>query len=93
MSIMRLLQQPPAKISNGEILYSSSDNKYLDLLKLNNKEMRHYRGNEISMIFQEPMTSLNPVMKCGKQVTETILLHKKFSKQKQNSIVLIYLKK
>ncbi|MCD6112850.1 MAG: ABC transporter ATP-binding protein [Bacteroidales bacterium] len=82
MSIMRLLQQPPAKISNGEILYSSSDNKYLDLLKLNNKEMRHYRGNEISMIFQEPMTSLNPVMKCGKQVTETILLHKKFSKQK-----------
>lgn len=58
LSIMGLVQCPPGKIVDGEILYKGQD-----LLKMNKKEMRAIRGNEISMIFQEPMTSLNPVLR------------------------------
>src|SRR6476620_10306055 len=70
LSIMRLIQSPPGKIVGGEIIYRGRD-----LLKLNNEAMRKIRGNEISMIFQEPMTSLNPVFTVGNQIGEAIKLH------------------
>jgi oligopeptide/dipeptide ABC transporter ATP-binding protein len=70
LSIMRLIPSPPGKIVGGEILYRGRD-----LLKLSNEEMRKIRGNEISMVFQEPMTSLNPVFTVGNQIGEAIRLH------------------
>ncbi len=75
LSIMRLIPNPPGKIVGGEILYKGQD-----LLHLNMNEMRKIRGNEISMIFQEPMTSLNPVFTIGNQLIEAILLHQDLSK-------------
>jgi peptide/nickel transport system ATP-binding protein len=88
LSIMRLISAP-GKICGGEIFYSK-ENSSADLLSLPEKEMRKYRGKEIAMIFQEPMTSLNPVMKCGKQVVEAIQLHLNFSykKAKEKTIQL-----
>ncbi|MBP6977005.1 MAG: ABC transporter ATP-binding protein [Bacteroidales bacterium] len=77
LSIMRLIQPPEGKITQGRILYRHPDSPPIDLLTLTEKEMRSYRGNRISMIFQEPMTSLNPVYTCGKQVAEAIQLHRK----------------
>lgn len=81
LSIMQLIPNPPGKITGGEIIYHTKDNKTVDLVKTKNDEMRHYRGNEIAMIFQEPMTSLNPVITCGNQVMEVILLHQKVTKR------------
>ncbi len=75
LSIMRLIPNPPGKIVGGEILYKGKD-----LLKLGMDDMRKIRGNEISMIFQEPMTSLNPVFTIGNQLVEAILLHQDLSK-------------
>ena len=75
LSIMRLIPNPPRKIVGGEILYKGKD-----LLKLGMDDMRKIRGNEISMIFQEPMTSLNPVFTIGNQLVEAILLHQDLSK-------------
>jgi oligopeptide/dipeptide ABC transporter ATP-binding protein len=76
LSIMRLIPSPPGKIVGGEILYRGRD-----LLKLRNEEMRKIRGNEISMIFQEPMTSLNPVFTVGNQIGEAIKLHQGLGKR------------
>ena len=73
---MGLIPSPPGKIVNGNIILHSNNNK-IDLAGLPNNEMRKYRGNEIAMIFQEPMTSLNPVYTCGNQVVEAIKLHQK----------------
>ena len=70
MSILRLIPQPPGKIVGGEILF-----KGRDLTKISDEEMRHIRGNRIAMIFQEPMTSLNPVYTVGDQIIEAICLH------------------
>lgn len=80
LSILRLIQ-PPGKIVSGQILFHREDQEEVDLLRISEKEIRTFRGNQISMIFQEPMTSLNPVYKCGKQVVEAILQHKKISKK------------
>ena len=80
LSILQLLQSPPAKYASGEILFSKDQNKQIDLLKLSEPEMRNIRGNEIAMIFQEPMTSLNPVQTCGSQVMEAIQSHEKKNK-------------
>ncbi len=80
LSILQLLQSPPAKYASGEILFSKKGNKQIDLLKSSKQEMRKIRGNEIAMIFQEPMTSLNPVQTCGNQVMEAIQLHEKKNK-------------
>src|SRR5688572_1655258 len=77
LSVMKLIPNPPGRISSGEIIYHSRENGALDLVKVSSKEMRQYRGNEIAMIFQEPMTSLNPVYTCGDQVMEAIMLHQK----------------
>jgi peptide/nickel transport system ATP-binding protein len=76
---MHLIPSPPGRISGGQMLFRKKDNSVVDLNILSNEEMRKIRGNEISMIFQEPMTSLNPVMKCGEQVAEALMLHKKLS--------------
>jgi oligopeptide/dipeptide ABC transporter ATP-binding protein len=76
LSIMRLIPSPPGRIVGGEIFYRGRD-----LLKLNNEEMRKMRGNEISMIFQEPMTSLNPVFTVGNQIGEAIRLHQGLGKK------------
>ncbi len=70
MSVMRLIPQPPGEIYEGEVLYGGRD-----LLKLSMEEMRHIRGKEIAMIFQDPMTSLNPVMRIGRQITEALEAH------------------
>ena len=72
LSIMRLIPEPPGRILSGEILFEGRD-----LLKLSEEEMRSIRGNRISMIFQEPMTSLNPVFTTGYQIAEAIELHQK----------------
>ena len=80
LSIMQLVAQPPGKIVGGKILYYPKGQGEVDLLQLSDKEMQHYRGNELAMIFQEPMTSLNPVFRCGDQVAEAIILHQKLSK-------------
>ena len=76
LSIMRLVPNPPGKIVGGEILFRGED-----LLKKTEAEMRKIRGNKISMIFQQPMTSLNPVYTIGDQIVEAIVLHQKLSKQ------------
>ncbi len=81
LSLMQLIPNPPGKITGGEILYHAKNGNTIDLVKTQNDEMRKYRGNEIAMIFQEPMTSLNPVMKCGEQVMEAIFLHQKVTKE------------
>ncbi|NDD92122.1 ABC transporter ATP-binding protein [bacterium] len=70
LSIMRLIASPPGRIVGGQILYKGQD-----LLKLSEEEMRRIRGNDISMIFQEPMTSLNPVYTVGNQIIEAVMLH------------------
>jgi len=75
-SILRLIQEPPAKIVSGEIWFKGQD-----LLQKSPKEMRKIRGNDISMIFQEPMTSLNPVYTIGNQISEAIVLHQKLDKR------------
>jgi peptide/nickel transport system ATP-binding protein len=81
LSVMRLISAPAGKISSGEIIYHNREGADIDLVKLSEKEMMHYRGNEIAMIFQEPMTSLNPVFTCGYQVMEALQLHKKLDKK------------
>jgi peptide/nickel transport system ATP-binding protein len=79
LAIMRLLPMPPAHIRSGEIWFDSPSLGRINLLTLPEKSMQHLRGNEIAMIFQEPMTSLNPVFTCGDQVVEAIRLHQKVS--------------
>tara|TARA_B100001750_G_scaffold16228_1_gene11277 strand:- start:14045 stop:15811 length:1767 start_codon:yes stop_codon:yes gene_type:complete len=87
LSAMRLIPSPPGIIKSGEILYHKN-NKIIDLLKLPEKEMQNYRGNNIAMIFQEPMTSLNPVFTCGYQVMEAIMLHQKMNKEEAKSLTI-----
>ncbi len=76
LSIMRLVASPPGVIAGGEILFEGRD-----LLKLSPAEMRSVRGNDISMIFQEPMTSLNPVFRIGEQISEVYRTHRKLNKR------------
>ncbi|MFM7176354.1 MAG: ABC transporter ATP-binding protein [Bacteroidota bacterium] len=81
LSIMRLIASPPGNISSGSILYTNRQGQKVDLVSLDEDAIRSYRGNEIAMIFQEPMTSLNPVLTCGYQVAEALRLHKKLNKK------------
>ncbi len=87
-SIMGLVPTPPGKNEGGQILFKDKD-----LLKLTNTQMQKVRGNDISMIFQEPMTALNPVMTVGKQITEVIALHTKLSKKEQWEKAVAMIKK
>jgi peptide/nickel transport system ATP-binding protein/oligopeptide transport system ATP-binding protein len=75
LSILRLIASPPGKIVSGQILFDGRN-----LLDLEEREMEKVRGNDISMIFQEPMTSLNPVFTIGDQIMEAVLLHQKVDK-------------
>ena len=70
LSIMRLVPTPPGEIAGGRVLFRGRD-----LLSLSEPEMRHIRGNEIGMIFQEPMSSLNPLLTVGEQIAEVVRLH------------------
>ena len=78
LSVLQLLPTPPAVYKTGTINFNN-DGKEINLLKYTSSEMQELRGSKIAMIFQEPMTSLNPVKKCGNQVTEAIIIHKKLS--------------
>ncbi|MEX2238295.1 MAG: ABC transporter ATP-binding protein [Dehalococcoidia bacterium] len=75
LSLLRLIPNPPGKIVDGQILFEGED-----LLQMDDDEMRHVRGNRIAMIFQEPMTSLNPVLTIGRQLTEALELHLKMDR-------------
>ena len=70
LSLMRLIPQPPGRIVDGEVIFQGED-----LLKYSNEQIRRVRGNEIAMIFQDPMTSLNPVLSIGRQISEALELH------------------
>jgi oligopeptide/dipeptide ABC transporter ATP-binding protein len=76
LTIMRLLDTPPAQIASGEILFEGRD-----ILSMPEEKMRHLRGNEMAMIFQEPMTSLNPVFTVGRQIEEAVSLHLRVNKR------------
>jgi peptide/nickel transport system ATP-binding protein len=87
LSILQLLSKT-AIFKSGEIIFSEDGKNEIDLIGLPNKELQKIRGNKIAMIFQEPMTSLNPVFSCGDQVAESLQLHKKisFGEAKQQAI-------
>ena len=87
LSAMRLIPSPPGIISGGEIIFHK-DGSSIDLLKLSEDEMRTHRGNDIAMIFQEPMTSLNPVFTCGDQVMEAITLHQNLSTDEAKKLTI-----
>jgi len=76
LSILKLIPTPPGQISNGQVLFRGKD-----LLSLNEKEMEKVRGNEVAMIFQEPMTSLNPVFTVGQQIMEALIFHQGLDKR------------
>lgn len=76
LSVMRLIPQPPGKIVDGEVLFNGHD-----LLKMSEEEIRQVRGNRIAMVFQDPMTSLNPVLTVGRQISEALELHMDMNKQ------------
>ena len=76
LSLMRLVPTPPGRIVSGRVLFDDED-----LLTMSDEEMRNIRGNRIAMIFQEPMTSLNPVLTIGRQITESLELHLKMNKE------------
>jgi oligopeptide transport system ATP-binding protein len=87
-TVMGLIPTPPGKIKNGEILFENKD-----LLKLSKREMQKIKGSKISMVFQDPMTSLNPTMKIGKQIEEGLIFHQKLGKPeaKKRAIEMIRL--
>ncbi len=82
-SIMRLVPSPPGKIAGGEIIFDGKD-----ILKLSRKELLNVRGRDIAMIFQDPMTALNPVFTIGKQISEAILVHRKISKDDAKKLTI-----
>ena len=88
LALLRMVPSPPGRISNGEVLLDG-----VDLLKLSKRQINNYRGKEISMIFQEPMTALNPVYSVGNQLVETICRHKSIGKAeaKEEAIELLRL--
>jgi oligopeptide transport system ATP-binding protein len=86
-SIMRLIPAPPSRVKNGSILFNNRE-----ILKLSEKEMQAIRGSEIGMIFQDPMTSLNPTMMIGKQITEGLIRHRHLNKAQANEEALKMLK-
>jgi oligopeptide/dipeptide ABC transporter ATP-binding protein len=87
LSVMKLLPDPPAKITRGEIIFKNKN-----ILEMDEGELRNIRGNDISMIFQEPVSSLNPVFKIGEQIGETIRTHSKINKKEERDRVIELLK-
>ncbi len=88
MSCLRLIPDPPGKIVAGQIRFKGAD-----LLTETDVEMRTIRGNEISMIFQEPMTSLNPVFRVGDQIAEALILHQRLTKREARGRTIEMLKR
>ena len=88
LSVMRLVQSPPGVIASGQVMFGGRD-----LLSIPEHDMRKIRGNEISMIFQEPMTSLNPVFTVGDQIMEAILLHQEVDKRTARKLAIDMLRK
>jgi len=93
LSLMQLIPNPPGKIAHGTIEFNHPQKGIIDLVTLDKREMQDERGNSISMIFQEPMTSLNPVFTCGDQVMEAIQLHQKVSRQEAKKRTIELFKK
>ncbi len=93
LSILKLIPTPPAKYISGEILFAEDGTTAIDLLKKTGSTIQNIRGNKIAMIFQEPMTSLNPVIKCGEQVQEAIIKHKKINKKAARAEVIKWFEK
>ncbi|MDC3153911.1 ABC transporter ATP-binding protein [Bacteroidota bacterium] len=93
LSAMRLVPSPPGKISSGEINFHKNESTSVNLLSLSEEKMRSYRGNDLAMIFQEPMTSLNPVFTCGNQVVEAIMLHQKLNSKEAKDLAIDLFKK
>ncbi len=87
LSILQLLPEKMSRIDTGQILFNNQG-QFIDLLNLKAKEIRKIRGNRIAMIFQEPMSSLNPVMRCGKQIVESIRMHLQYSKHQAREYTL-----
>lgn len=83
MTLIRLIPQPPGKIVDGEVWFDGQD-----LLKLSEDQLRHIRGNRIAMIFQDPMTSLNPVLTIGRQITESLELHRNMNREQSRKRVV-----
>ena len=88
LSALQLIPQPPAVYPNGEIIFTKKDGSTINMLKASATELQTIRGNEIAMIFQEPMSSLNPVFTCGSQVMEVIQLHQKVNKEEASKRTL-----
>ena len=89
LSVMRLINSKLSNITSGNIIFhDEKEDRDIELTKLSEKELQHIRGNRIAMIFQEPMTSLNPVIKCGEQITEALLLHTKMTKKQAEEEVI-----
>jgi peptide/nickel transport system ATP-binding protein/oligopeptide transport system ATP-binding protein len=88
LSILRLVPSPPGRIVGGEIMFEERD-----LLRLSESQMRSIRGNDIAMVFQEPMTSFNPVFTVGYQISEAIRLHRRTSRSEARSIAIELLRK
>jgi len=90
LSILQLLPSPPAQYSSGSIIFSPNNESSINLLNADPENIRNIRGKQISIIFQEPMTSLNPVFTCGHQVAESIMLHEQCNKHeaRQRAVAL-----
>ncbi len=93
LTIMRLLESPPAQIDTGEIWYYPKEGEKRNLLECSEKEMQRLRGNHLGMIFQEPMTALNPIFRCGHQVDEALMLHQKLSRKAAKAKTLDWFEK
>jgi oligopeptide transport system ATP-binding protein len=87
LSLMRLIPSPPGKIVNGEVIFGGKD-----VLKMTDEQVRHIRGNEIAMIFQDPMTSLNPVLTINRQISESLILHMNMNKDQAKARAIELLK-
>ena len=88
MSALQLIPRPPGRFDRGQVLFRHDNGKTTDLLRLSEREMRDVRGDDIAMIFQEPMTSLNPVYTVGDQIMEAILLHQDVSAREAEKIAM-----
>ena len=88
LAVMGLVPEPPGKVTNGQIIFKPDEGPMVDLRQVPKRKMRKYRGGQIAMIFQEPMSSLNPVYSCGFQLIEAIRQHQKISKRKARNLAI-----
>ncbi|MET0465095.1 MAG: ABC transporter ATP-binding protein [Chitinophagaceae bacterium] len=93
LAILQLLPSPPAVYTSGTITFSENGQTAIDILSAPPAQLQSIRGNKIAMIFQEPMTSLNPVLTCGEQIREAILAHRKISKSSARQLALQWMEK